>query len=52
MLNVSSLLIFFVLILALLFANVALMKGLSMIEVMYVLTPTFYFLDKMISIHV
>lgn len=47
MIQISSILIFFVLILALLFANVALVKGLSMAEVMLVLTPTFYFLDKM-----
>jgi hypothetical protein len=52
MLHIPSLLVFLVLILALLFANIGLMKGLSMIEVMYVLTPTFYLLDKVENIHV
>ncbi len=52
MLYILSLLVFFVLILALLFANIGLMKGLSMIEVMYVLTPTYYLLGKVANIYV
>ncbi len=52
MLHISSLLVFFVLILALLFANIGLMKGLSMTEVMCVLTPTYYLLGEVVNIYV
>lgn len=52
MLHILSLLVFFVLILALVFAHIGLMKWLSMIEVMYVLTPTFYVLDKIANIYI